>query len=461
MVLEKIFGAFSGGTAFELTMVIVLTILIAYVIGVMISHIVDRKLGDIAIQMPKININAPTPSVQPPQIVFRISEDAEGKINLQPLNELNASNGSNQSNGSNTSNVSYTSNPSNPSNPSNQSNYKKRNIRNIAKDSVYNHPNKINTTEPFLAVTFDETIRDDVSAQSKSPPSRIQQDPYKEYNTPFVMDTLDYPIVVDTQPPPTEVKSKIGCSTDADCNVVNGNGNNVCKSDGTCHCLSGSGLFCQYGPTNYKDPKDMTIDELNRFKMKYRSNMTLQDYKNWLMLYKDEVENIRQHHRRNLLKLLKGGQLTEKDVPAIRIKPPTDAADYFQKMYHGGKISVHFPDNDSPLVGANYTNYTDFVPPENTGSSWITGVVDLYKEAGKDDAKALDWYIRPDTTTGVEEEGVGATYQKYLSKQHDYSDLRKIAKVINESEKDQVRQNLRINLNTFGSKDLNLGDINL
>ena len=73
---------------------------------------------------------------------------------------------------------------------------------------------------------------------------------------------------------------KVGCNTDNDCNIVNGNGLNVCKSDGTCHCLSGSGSFCQYGPTNYKDPNSMTEQEKRIFKYQYRNNFTLQDYKN-------------------------------------------------------------------------------------------------------------------------------------------------------------------------------------
>ena len=72
MVFDKIFGAFaflgnskggSSSTAFEMISVIVLTILIAYVVGLMISHIVDRKLGDIEIQMPKINV-AQSPQTQ-------------------------------------------------------------------------------------------------------------------------------------------------------------------------------------------------------------------------------------------------------------------------------------------------------------------------------------------------------------------------------------------------------------
>lgn len=448
MVFDKMLNALSsggqGGTAFEMIAVIILTVLIAYIVGLMISHIVDRKLGDIEIQMPKINVSAPqTQHMQqpPPQIVFRISEDAEGKINLQPL----------QSNAEHF----------NP-NLSQKSKRKRKKYTNVSTQNslntlIKNHPNKIQKAEPFLSVSFEDTHQDSISTQPKIN-SRTQSDdvPYKDYTRSFVVDTLDYPIAIETTPPPTEVRSKIGCTTDADCNNVYGDGKNVCKSNGTCHCVSGSGVFCNLGPTVYKDPKDMIPEERERFKLKFRSNMTLQDYKNWLMLYKDEIENLRQRHRRNLLKLMRGGQLNLKDIPSIRLKPPTEASDYFQKLYKGSKISVHFPDNGSPLVGSNYNDYNDFVPPENTASSWITGTVDLFKEAGKDDAKALDYHIRPDTRTGADEESVGDIYQKYLKQHHAYADLRKIAKVIDESERPQIRQRRNKNLLTFDSRDLNV-----
>lgn len=421
-MLDKIFGAIMFGTSgngntasssiMEIGAVVILTILIAYVVGLMISHIVDKKLGDIEIKMPQVNVqSAPvSPDVSnyaSPQIVFKISEGMDGKINIRPDNESSG-------------------------------NDKSKDITILPKETVYNHPNKITTSEPFLSVTFDDEKGKSINQK------QIRQ----SVNTNTSGDSGDPNEVK------TSVKNIIGCTRDEDCNTVYGGGKNVCKSDGKCYCLTGSGPFCQYGPTNYKDPKDMTVEERQRFKWKYRSNMTLQDYKNWLYLYKDEIENLRQHHRRNLLKLLRGGQLTERDVPAVQIKPPTDAADYFQKMYKGGKISVHFPDNDSPLVGANYNQYTDFIAPENTASSWITGVVDLYKET-KDDAKALDWNLRPESNNGFEEQTVGDIYQKYIKKQHDFSDLRKIAHIINEKERAQIPIRQNKSLLTFDNDDPN------
>ena len=152
MVFDKIFGALSfssggsssSGTAFEMIAVIVLTILIAYIVGVMISHIVDRKLGDIEIQMPKIHVNTPPtttppqPTTQtPPQIVFRISEDADGKINFQPVNEQ----------------------------------LKQRRLvptdrYSRTKETGFTHPNRIQTMEPFLSVDFEDAKYDDVTSQT-------------------------------------------------------------------------------------------------------------------------------------------------------------------------------------------------------------------------------------------------------------------------------------------------------
>lgn len=427
----------------EIVGVIALTIIIAYLVGLMISQIVDRKLGEIEIRMPQIKV--PTPTVTP-QFVVQVAEDSEGKIKLTP--------------GGGTSGVTLDGKCMDVHSLKNR---KKRNIETFESDvkrkldptNVDDHPNRIGKSEPFLNVRFDEddVIVDDVNRDTRYVKDLDTGETVKQ----ITVDELDYPIVVDVTKQPTETRPKVGCTKDSDCNVVNGGGRNVCKSDGTCHCISGSGTFCQYGPTNFRDPVDMTPEERERFKSKYRNNMTLQDYKNWLLLYKGEIENLREYHRRNLLKLLRGGVLSEADIPAVRLKPPTSAADYFQKMYKGGKISVHFPDNDSPLVGSNYNKYTDFVPPENTASSWITGVVDLYKEAGKDDAKAIDYYLRPETTIGEEEMRVGEVYQKYLHKHHNVADLRKLAERIERLRPQDKYIPRDISLKTFRSQDPNVG----
>jgi len=353
-----------------------------------ITKIIDDKIGGIQVNVPRIRVEAPKSTASPPTIVFRIGEDDKGRIVVRP--------------------------------DTGQGEGEKKRRKPKANSSLRNfdHPNKIQLHEPFLAVDFDE---------GKPLPGHPPAPPQPPYVQQIVPNELDGPIVVDTTEPATHPRVLVGCRTNADCNVVHGGGKNVCQSDGTCSCVGGgSGLFCHYGPVNYRDPKDMTPDELRRFKAKFRDNFTLQDYKNWLLLYKNDPENLRDQHRRNLRLLLQGVNLTPKDVPHMRIRPPTNASDFFQKMYQGGNIAVQFPDNDSPYVGANFGEFDDFVPPENIANSWITGVVNTYKE-GKDDAVALDWYLLPEVTVGGDEQRVGDVYQRYVQRQHNLADARIIS----------------------------------
>ena len=221
-------------------------------------------------------------------------------------------------------------------------------------------------------------------------------------------DTIE-PFDVNEQEQLDETQDKQpSCRTDADCNIVYGDGENVCKSDGSCHCVTGVGLFCHEGTTNYKDPRDMSREELDTFKEAYRSDYTVQDYRNWLLLYKDDPRNLREHHRTILRKLLRGGQITYKDLPRVLHVPPVEPHDYFKKMYNNGKISIQFPEAKSEtgaFLGHNYGNYTDFIPPENLEKTWITGTVDLYRQ--KVEPHELNYYIRPDVTSGDERSAVG------------------------------------------------------
>lgn len=373
---------------------LVVLVLVIYLIALSVATVVDHKIGDIKIQMPKIQIT--------PQIYKEAFENTYLPPNSPPTS-------------SNT--------PKGPGEPD---------VNDLDSDRVFDELNE--TFQKPNVITHKQTVLI----------------PQADYTTRVAeqtaLETLTGKKRDISQPPKT--KKVIGCTKDSDCNIVNGDGKNVCKSDGTCHCLSGSGLFCQYGPTNYKDPKDMTPEELDRFKYKYRNNFTLQDYKNWLMLYKDDAQHLRHHHRENLKILLRGGQLTERDLPAIRIKPPMDPADYFQKMYEGGKISVHFPEESATgaMLGYNYSDFGDFIPPEKAENTWITGVVDLYKQPHKDDAKALNFYLRPEVTVGVERELVGEEYQNWVKKHHNLSDIRQI----------HERKDVNKSLLTFEDNDQNV-----
>ena len=341
-------------------------LLVAYLIGVSIVKVIDTKIGDIEIKMPRINVNTK----------LNVSKDANGLINISP-----------------------------------------------------------------------STVDQETKINDKKCIENFSDEDYVAADHEFSM--IKLPNVEERGEESTCTAPKIGCTTDADCNIVNGgdattgNGRNVCKKDGTCYCLSGSGKFCQYGPTNYKDPKDMTTEERKIFKYQFRNNFTLQDYKNWLMLYKDDAQHLRENHRDNLAKLLRGQPLYFQDMPNIRIKPPMDPADYFSKMYEGGKISVHFPEEGETgaMLGYNYGKYSEFVSPEKAAKTWITGIEDLYNRPNKDNARELNYYLRPEATVGVERQLVGQEYLNWVKKHHNLADIRKI----------QIRQDESIN--TFQSRD--------
>ena len=140
--------------------------------------------------------------------------------------------------------------------------------------------------------------------------------------------------------------------------------------------------------------------------------MTLQDYSNWLMLYKDEIYKLPMHHVKNLKKLLSGHELKKEDVPDIQILPSLDASEYFKKMYKNGKISIQFPESTETgsLLEYNYSDYGDFIPPQYLEKTWITGEVDLFSR--KVNAKELNYYVRPFATTGIERSKIGNAYKK-------------------------------------------------
>jgi hypothetical protein len=164
-------------------------------------------------------------------------------------------------------------------------------------------------------------------------------------------------------------KTVVGCENDNDCNLFYGDGKNTCKSNKQCRCEVGSGVLCQYGPTNYKDPKDMTTKEKTIFKnLSNYDNFTIQDYKNWLSLYKKDYYLLSDEHLINLRKVLRGEPLALRDIPTGGLRPPLSSQKYFAEMYD--KLTdleqIVSPINSSTTgvqVGYNYNDYSDFSPP--------------------------------------------------------------------------------------------------
>jgi hypothetical protein len=176
--------------------------------------------------------------------------------------------------------------------------------------------------------------------------------------------------------PKTEVKvikekytTVVGCEKDSDCNIFYGDGKNTCKSNKQCRCEVGAGVLCQLGPTKYKDPKDMTTKEKTIFKnLSNYDNFTIQDYKNWLGLYKKDYYLLSDTHLINLRKALRGEPISLRDIPTGGLRPPLTSQKYFAEMYDklGDLEQIVSPINSSTTgnqVGYNYADYSDFSPP--------------------------------------------------------------------------------------------------
>jgi hypothetical protein len=166
-------------------------------------------------------------------------------------------------------------------------------------------------------------------------------------------------------------KTVVGCDKDSECNLFYGDGKNTCKSNKQCRCEVGAGVLCQNGPTAYKDPKDMTPKERTIFKnLSNYDNFTIQDYKNWLNLYKKDYYLLSDEHLMNLRKVLRGEPIALRDIPTSGLRPPLTSQKYFAEMYD--KLTdleqIVSPINSSTTgvqVGYNYSDYSDFSPPSS------------------------------------------------------------------------------------------------
>lgn len=147
------------------------------------------------------------------------------------------------------------------------------------------------------------------------------------------------------EPTVITVKEKVTCNSNDDCNVIYGRGENRCLN-GKCQCKTGKGSFCHRRPNYYKDPKDMTPPQIIKFKRKAKvDKMTLDDYKNWLSLFRYDVENLPKIHLRNFYRYMRGETIY--NVPL-----PDYIDEYFaDRAAKSDKICLDIPNSeiDSPL----------------------------------------------------------------------------------------------------------------
>ena len=150
----------------------------------------------------------------------------------------------------------------------------------------------------------------------------------------------------------------------------------VCQLDHE-HQKDGSNTKCSYGVTNYADPCDISPIDLKIFMLNYPTNMTLQDYINWLYCFKDKEDELPYNHLKNLKKLKMGMELIEEHgilPPPSYYYPSLNSKDYFDRLYNNeNEIIVAPPLNSitSSMMPFNYDEYSEF--SQNFDVKGLTG----------------------------------------------------------------------------------------
>ena len=181
------------------------------------------------------------------------------------------------------------------------------------------------------------------------------------------------------------------------------------------HTKNGRDMNCSYGVTNYADPKDLSQMDYNIFKLNYPSNMTLQDYINWLYCYIDKESQLPYNHLKNLEKIKIGKELVEETgvlPPPSYYYPALNSKDYFDKMYTDTNEFQTAPPLNSqtgPMLGYNYNEYSEF--SQNFDLNGSTGVIRNTDIALKKDTKKLYEYINPKDSNRLNEDKENEIYR--------------------------------------------------
>ena len=139
----------------------------------------------------------------------------------------------------------------------------------------------------------------------------------------------------------------------------------VCQEDHE-HQKDGSSTKCSYGVTNYADPCDLSPIDLKIFMLNYPSNMTLQDYINWLYCFKNKEDELPYNHLKNLKKLQMGKELIEEHgvlPPPSYYYPALNSKDYFDRLYNNENEIIVAPSLNSTtnvMMPFNYDEYSEF-----------------------------------------------------------------------------------------------------
>uniref|UniRef100_A0A6C0JA49 Uncharacterized protein n=1 Tax=viral metagenome TaxID=1070528 RepID=A0A6C0JA49_9ZZZZ len=134
----------------------------------------------------------------------------------------------------------------------------------------------------------------------------------------------------------------------------------------------------------YKSPSDMSKLEQLKFKEKAKfHNMTTIDYANWLMLFKENPENLSGFHRANLRIVLRGGKLVSTDLPQDQKLPNNASHEYTNTILKGETTNIPQPeylgylpynyDEEAPGDKVHNRNlrHLDYINPDEPYKTWI------------------------------------------------------------------------------------------
>lgn len=121
----------------------------------------------------------------------------------------------------------------------------------------------------------------------------------------------------------------------------------------------------QLVPTHYKNPKEMSIAQIIKFRNHARfSKMTVGDYENWLLLFRTDPHNLNRVNRNNLIRVLKGDRLDSSDIPMIvNPEPPRSAENYFNDSYNGHPTKLANSDTAGKQLASNFDDFVQFSTP--------------------------------------------------------------------------------------------------
>lgn len=364
----------------NIIIVFLITVVFGYLLGITITNVVDQRLSDVSINLPKINL--------PRQNIY---------VNLDADNSENNKTHKLRSIAVHNKFIPYRADLG----PMYQLKSPTERIKPLQSD-IYEGFNSSSTNidDDIDLLVDSPKIPKTVYKKDFAKPSKqivVQKEEQIESNQVGRIknnSTTNMTPIGETQARNVcETKTIVGCRDDDDCNVVFGNGYNKCLSNNKCYCVEGSGLFCHYGPTYYKDPKDLTKRQLQKFKIKAKFNkMTVQDYVNWLMLFKDDLDDLAPRHLNNFNKIRKGVKLTLNDIPRDKIPPPMAAQDYFTKLYTlDDQINIYSPtvsETTGSQIPANYADYSQFTSPRNL-KHLVNRATTLDEEITKDNNKGV------------------------------------------------------------------------